>query len=174
MQKESSNKKQTKRNLTERDLARQRRRTGDLSSSDNSDSDYCSEDDDVEVNPHEYRKMLAELWPSKFINNKIKAGERFKQVISQTTRDFDEDQQKKSSHKKYNRSNKNIKRSKLNHEEEDSEDDNQHQPIHTKRNHPKKSSKHSKLIREEDTETESDNEVKQPLRRSARLYTNKF
>jgi len=96
MQKETSSKKQNKRNL---ELSRQRRRTGDLSSSDSSDSEY-SEDDNGNIDPHEYRKLLAEMWPSKFINNKVKAGERFKKSFSRATRDSGQDKEKQQSHKK--------------------------------------------------------------------------
>jgi len=50
-------------------------------SSDDDDS-YCSTDTEEEMDVHEYRKFLSKLFPSKHLNNKIKSGEKVKEVLN--------------------------------------------------------------------------------------------
>lgn len=44
------------------------------------DSDYTSEVSEGEMDVHEYRKFISKIFPSKHINNKIKAGNRIKNL----------------------------------------------------------------------------------------------
>ena len=46
--------------------------------SDEEDDDLIDEDDDEELDPREFRKKLAQLFPSKYINKKVKADEKKK------------------------------------------------------------------------------------------------
>lgn len=50
-------------------------------SSDDDDS-YCSTDTEEEMDVHEYRKFLSKLFPSKHLNNKIKSGEKVKEILN--------------------------------------------------------------------------------------------
>ena len=69
-----------KRPLTKKEEAARLRKKQDESS----DSDYSDEEDeeeDEELDMQEYRKLLAETFPSKHIDKKVKAGEKLKQVL---------------------------------------------------------------------------------------------
>jgi hypothetical protein len=47
----------------------------------NSDSDNISDSESDEMDIHEFRKYVQKIFPSKHINDKIKAGEKLKKVI---------------------------------------------------------------------------------------------
>jgi ATP-dependent Lon protease len=69
-----------KRPLTKKEEAARLRKKQDESS----DSDYSDDngsEDDEELDMQEYRKLLAETFPSKHIDKKVKAGEKLKQVL---------------------------------------------------------------------------------------------
>ena len=75
-----NNSKISKRPLTKKEEAARLRKKQDESS----DSDYSNDDnseEEEELNVQEYRKLLAETFPSKFIDKKIKAGEKLKQAL---------------------------------------------------------------------------------------------
>jgi protein associated with RNAse G/E len=42
---------------------------------------YSDDEEDDEMDVHEYRKFLKNMFPSKHLDNKIKAGERLKKYI---------------------------------------------------------------------------------------------
>ena len=50
-------------------------------SDDSESDDTCSASDDDEFNIMEYRKFLGKLFPSKFLNKKIKKDNEFKNTI---------------------------------------------------------------------------------------------
>ena len=62
----------------------------DESSDDDNDSFYTDDNSSEEMDTQEYRKLLKELFPSKHIDKKVKAGERVKKVI-EDLEDDDED-----------------------------------------------------------------------------------
>ena len=47
-----------------------------------SDSDSSSDDEDIDMDEHEYRKLLNSIFPSKYMNNKVKAGEKMKKAFT--------------------------------------------------------------------------------------------
>ena len=59
---------------------RRRKQIEDDSSDNNSDYSSDSNEDDDEINQHEYRKFLSKMFPSKYINEKVKSGEKLKKV----------------------------------------------------------------------------------------------
>lgn len=60
---------------------RRRKQIEDDSSDNNSDYSSDSNEDDDEINQHEYRKFLSKMFPSKYINEKVKSGEKLKKVL---------------------------------------------------------------------------------------------
>ena len=74
-----------------------------------SDSDYtsCSDEEEDELNVHEYRKYLTKMFPSKHLNEKIKSGEKLKKMLKKESdevgdddEEWEEEINKKSSKKK--------------------------------------------------------------------------
>lgn len=64
---------------------RLKKRSNDTSSDDDStysdsDSSFIATDDDAEFDIHEYRKLLSNMWPSKYLDSKIQAGEKIKKI----------------------------------------------------------------------------------------------
>ena len=67
------------------------------------DSDYNSSDSEEEMDMHEYRKFLHQLFPSKNLKNKVKMGEKIKELLEEEQYDSyeevdseDEEQAKKA------------------------------------------------------------------------------
>jgi ATP-dependent Lon protease len=87
------------------------------SGSDNNSSD--SEND--ELNPHEYRKFLSKLFPSKNLNDKIKAGENLKNKLKSLSKENESDEENEIEEKKPYVSKR--KRNKKQYEESVSESD---------------------------------------------------
>ena len=53
-----------------------------VADSDSDDGDESNSDDD-EMDVHEYRKFLSQIFPSKHLSNKIKAGEKLKKAAEE-------------------------------------------------------------------------------------------
>lgn len=49
------------------------------------DSDYHSSDSEEEMDMHEYRKFLHQLFPSKHLKNKVKMGEKIKEMLQKNS-----------------------------------------------------------------------------------------
>jgi ATP-dependent Lon protease len=64
-----------------------------------SDSEFESESD--EIDSHEYQKFLAKIFPSKYMNTKVKATEKIKNIINKTKNKKDDN--KKENKKKDNK-----------------------------------------------------------------------
>jgi ATP-dependent Lon protease len=62
------------------------------SSSDN-DSTRSEEESEEELDVHEYRKLLKNIFPSKHLDKKVKAGDRLKNVVSKLQSAFDNDEE---------------------------------------------------------------------------------
>ena len=85
-----------------------RKQSSDSASSSSEDEDYDEEDEeDEELNPVQYRKFLAKLFPSRFINRRVK---ELEDVHEDEDEDEDEDEEDelfaKKSIKKYKKSSK--------------------------------------------------------------------
>jgi ATP-dependent Lon protease len=118
--------------------------------SDDDGDDFISESDSDEMDPHEYRKFLSKIFPSKHLDKKIAAGEKIKKIYKdleeadeeewETDDDEDDDEdrseiitrsksksksKKQTASKKNNKSKENPKKSKKNKKvvESESEDE---------------------------------------------------
>ena len=116
-----------------------KRKSNEESDSDDDLSFTSDSDEDIdEMDQHEYRKFLAKMFPSKYINKKIKAGEKVKRAIKNAEKELDEDQEdddeeeqeevKKKPKKKIGKSKKPLNKKakilkKKKQEEDDDEDD---------------------------------------------------
>ena len=61
--------------------------------SDDDESIYSDEEEEDEMDVHEYRKFLKDIFPSKHLDNKIKAGERIKKYIKEEEEDDEEEEE---------------------------------------------------------------------------------
>ena len=106
--------------------------------SDSSDNDSIynsdSEEDDDEIDQHEYRKFLAKMFPSKHINEKVKAGEKLKKAFKKSVRKIEEDE-----------------------DESEEESDSDYVPVKKNKKNNKNTGK-SRRLRRKDYETESEEE----------------
>lgn len=76
-----------------------RRKQIEDDSSDNSsefNSESESSEDDEEIDQHQYRKFLSKMFPSKHINDKVKAGEKLKKVFKKDIKKMEEDEDDES------------------------------------------------------------------------------
>ena len=69
-----------------------------------SDSEFESESDDIDR--HEYQKFLAKIFPSKYMDTKVKATEKIKNIVNKTNskkEDNKKENKKKDNKKQYNK-----------------------------------------------------------------------
>jgi ATP-dependent Lon protease len=79
--------------LSKREEMAKNKKKHDTSDSED-DSDYDPNDvSEEEMDPQEYRKFLAKIFPSKYLNNKIKDGEKVKKVIRRVEEDYSDDEE---------------------------------------------------------------------------------
>ena len=96
------------------------------SDSDNDNVSCSDSDDNDEMDVHEYRKFISQIFPSKHINNKIKAGNKLKKAINNSSDEEEDEWETASSSseeklvKKSKKNNKNKKKKVI---ESSSEDD---------------------------------------------------
>jgi len=84
--KETSNK-----NKKQEELARKKKSNED---SDDDAGDFIeSEDEEDEMDMHEYRKFLSKMFPSKFINKKIESGKKLKKLVHEEEDDESESEE---------------------------------------------------------------------------------
>jgi ATP-dependent Lon protease len=105
-----------KRTKKTEELSRRKKSNSHSDSDDNNsnDSDY------EEMDTHEYRKFLSKIFPSKHLNNKIKAGNKLKKTIEE---DLDESEEDESEDEKiFKKKSKVVKKSKKVIEESESEE----------------------------------------------------
>jgi len=93
-----SKKEQMKRNKKQNEIAQKKKKNN---SSDN-DSIEESESDNEEMDVHEYRKFISKIFPSKFINKKIKAGEKLKKSYKNVNKYDDNDSESWETDSSYN------------------------------------------------------------------------
>jgi ATP-dependent Lon protease len=60
-------------------------------SSDSDESIFTDENTEDEMDVHEYRKFLKKMFPSKYLDNKIKSGEKLKKTLSESDDECDDD-----------------------------------------------------------------------------------
>ena len=66
-----------------------------------------SENEDEEMNQHEYRKFLSKIFPSKYMNKKVKAGEKLKRAIEDQEEEESSDEEEELEKKVKNKKSKN-------------------------------------------------------------------
>jgi ATP-dependent Lon protease len=88
-----SKREQVKHSKKQEELNKKKKLNKESDSDDNSGSD--SENDEMDV--HEYRKILAKMFPSKHLSKKIKAGEKLKKVVDDDSETEEEVKPRKSS-----------------------------------------------------------------------------
>uniref|UniRef100_A0A6C0HPD3 ATPase AAA-type core domain-containing protein n=1 Tax=viral metagenome TaxID=1070528 RepID=A0A6C0HPD3_9ZZZZ len=87
----------SKKNKKQEELSRKKKSNKD---SDNDSDDFiASEDEDDEMDMHEYRKFLSKMFPSKFMDKKVKTGNKLKNII-QDEEDEDEESEAEEEAKK--------------------------------------------------------------------------
>ena len=105
MTRDSSNKlskrEQVKRSNKKGDSNLKKKKNNDSDSDNGNDSDTESD----EMNIHEFRKYVQKIFPSKHMENKIKAGEKLKKI---TNEDDDHDEEETVHKRKTNKKNKKI------------------------------------------------------------------
>jgi ATP-dependent Lon protease len=142
MPRDNSNKLSTKKEQSKRSTKNVDQKKKKNQSSD-SDSNYCSDTENEEMSVHEFRKYIQKIFPSKYIEKKIKAGDKLKKYAVNNS---DEEECKKT--KKYAK--KTIKRSKKVIEE--SEDEEELESSQDERLNNKKINKKSKKVEVSDSE----------------------
>ena len=81
------------------------------------------EEEEEEMDVQEYRKFLKDIFPSKHLDNKIKAGERIKKYIKEEQEDEEEEEEEEVKPKKSNKKPVKQKKEKKKKEESDNEED---------------------------------------------------
>jgi hypothetical protein len=83
-QSKSTKKEQFRRSKRLEELNRKKKSDKFDENSDNDEDDNVSDsDNDEEIDLHEYRKYISKMFPSKHMDNKIKAGERLKKLVKE-------------------------------------------------------------------------------------------
>ena len=142
-----------------------------VADSDSDDGDESNSDND-EMDVHEYRKFLSQIFPSKHLSNKIKAGEKLKKVIEEV--DDEPSPTKKGSAKSKNNKNK-YEDDEDEDEDEicdtESEEEEDEELVRRKSKKSKKSKKAKKSKRviedsddEEDDESEEEDDDDEPVK----------
>ena len=141
--KESKNTKKTDKKKEE--IARRRKSNKDSdddSGDEYSSSTYSDEEEEEEMDIHEYRKFITKMFPSKYMNKKVKAGEKVKKILNEEsdTEESDEEPKKTLKKTKNTKSTNRLKKKKEESESESEIDDDE------------------ETLGSEDTEDESDEE----------------
>ena len=140
--KAAANKERIRRSKRLEELNKKKKRSGNFDNSTDEDESYDENETDSEneeIDIHEYRKYISQIFPSKHMNEKIKAGERLKKVINEKNKE-----QVKTSKK-----NKKIKRIELSEDEEENWET-------SSENEEEETSKNIKNNSDEDDEDEDD------------------
>jgi len=70
---------------------------------DDDDESYHTDDNsDTEMDVHEYRKFLKNIFPSKHLDKKIKSGEKLKEILNNTKEEDEEEDIKQKKHSNKN------------------------------------------------------------------------
>jgi len=130
------------------DELNRKKKKADHSDSDSNDHSSDSEEEEEELDVHEYRKFISKIFPSRHINQKIKAGEKLKKVLDEED-DDDDDSEENVKPKKYKNKRSNKKNKK---DLTDSDSEKEEQTVSKK--HKKSKSRPSKKIDVSDDEDE--------------------
>ena len=141
-----SNKRDQSKRSKEANLKKKKNQSSD------SDSNYGSDSENEEMNVHEFRKYVQKIFPSKHMENKIKAGDKLKKIVENTSSDEEEEDNRKcKKHKVSEKSKKSKKSKKVVEESEESELD----TSEDEKPRNKKSTKKNKKVDVSDDEEDS-------------------
>ena len=148
-----------------------RRKLDEQSDSDDGEDSSFSEDDGDDMDAVEYQNFLAKMFPSKYINEKVKKGKDIKKFLKNLPQEEDSEEEEEISSKKNKKSKATKKNKKIyksskhskkyessdeSSDEEDDEED-EEEPVKRKRNF-KKSKKEKNVSESEDSEEEDSDE----------------
>jgi len=136
---EQSKKEKSKNNKKKEEMNRKKKRDED-SDSDNSNFSETDDSETEEMDVIEYRKLLAKLFPSKYADKKVKAGNKLKKIVEEqeeeeeyeTDSTFEEPKKSKKS-KKTIVSKKHSKKKVVKDDEEDEEEEDEEEEEHVKK-----------------------------------------
>ena len=148
-----------------------RRKLDEQSDSDDGEDSSFSEDDGDDMDAVEYQNFLAKMFPSKYINEKVKKGKDIKKFLKNLPQEEDSEEEEEISskknkkskatkkNKKIYKSSKHSKKYESSDESSDEEDDEEEEeePVKRKRNF-KKSKKEKNVSESEDSEEEDSDE----------------
>ena len=148
-----------------------RRKLDEQSDSDDGEDSSFSEDDGDDMDAVEYQNFLAKMFPSKYINEKVKKGKDIKKFLKNLPQEDDSEEEEEISskknkkskatkkNKKIYKSSKHSKKYESSDESSDEEDDEEEEeePVKRKRNF-KKSKKEKNVSESEDSEEEDSEE----------------
>ena len=69
-------------------------------SSDDDDNSFYTDDEEDDINVHEYRKMLQQIFPSKHLDKKIKAGEQLKKTLKKLKKEEEDEEEEEEEEEK--------------------------------------------------------------------------
>jgi len=147
-QSKNSKKEISKRIKKADDKSHNKKRNNDSDSDDNSNSG------EEEMDVHEYRKFLSKMFPSKYLNKKIKAGENLKKTMEDEEEWDSESEEEPSPKKKNKKIVETESESDEDYDDEDWETESEEEKI-TKKNKNSKNKKNKKIIESETEEEES-------------------
>ena len=131
-------------------------------SSDDDDNSFYTDDEEDDINVHEYRKMLQQIFPSKHLDKKIKAGEQLKKTLKKLKKDEEDEHEEEEEEKPKKRiktqiiqNNKQKKKEEDEQEEEEEKKDKSKKRIKTQ---IIQNNKQKKTKREEEEEEDDDEE----------------
>jgi ATP-dependent Lon protease len=147
-------KKESNKHNKLKEEAKNKKKTAESSDDDNS---FYTDDDEEEINVHEYRKMLQQMFPSKYIDKKIKAGEQLKKTIKTLKK---EEQEEKEVKKRIQTQVTQIKKKEESDEEEEEEIPKKKKRIQTQvtQNNKQKKAKREEEYEDSDLSEEEDDE----------------
>jgi len=122
MTRDTQSKSSNKRSRKDEEVNKKKKRVANSDSDNNDGSD--TETDEMDI--HEYRKFISKIFPSKYLDKKIKSGEKLKQVASELSSEEEAEEEKpsKKSVKSKNKKNSNRKYVEEDEDEDEDEDEN--------------------------------------------------
>jgi len=126
------------------------------------ESIYTDDEEDEKMDVHEYRKFLKNMFPSKHLDNKIKAGECLKKYLKEEDDESEDEEyepEPKNKSKKYNK--KTVKETKKNKNKKEESDNDEEMEVPRKKN--KKNKKKFVLSDDEEEEEEEDDDYEEEI-----------
>ena len=134
----------------------EQKRRKKINNDSDSDSDYETDaSENEEMDTHEYRKFLSKIFPSKYLNKKIKEGEKLKKNLEEESDEYEEEEEEESEEEEeeiIKKKSKKFNKSKKSKVEILDSDDEEEEEIFKKKS--KKSKKSKKIV-----ESESEDEI---------------